>query len=109
MLHTGNIGDVLIRTGEIEEAAKMYARQLTLARQYRERTMEATSYGALGLANRLMKKFDKALGYHTQELTLRQEICDMLGKNLLMLSDVIQISMKTKPISNVYYPTKANK
>lgn len=75
----GNIGDVLIRTGEIEEAAKMYQRQLTLARQYRERTMEATSYGALGLANRLMKKFDKALGYHTQELTLRQEICDMLG------------------------------
>lgn len=57
----------------------MYQRQLSLARQYRERTMEATSYGALGLANRLMKKFDKALGYHTQELTLRQEICDMLG------------------------------
>lgn len=78
---TGNIGDVLIRTGEIEDAAKMYQRQLALARQYRERTMEATSYGALGLANRLMKKFDKALGYHTQELTLRQEICDMLGKS----------------------------
>lgn len=72
---------MLIRTGEIEEAAKMYQRQLALARQYRERTMEATSYGALGLANRLMKKFDKALGYHTQELTLRQEICDMLGKS----------------------------
>lgn len=77
---TGNIGDVLIRTGEIEEAAKMYHRQLALARQYRERTMEATSYSALGLANRLMKRFDKALGFHTQELTLRQEICDMLGK-----------------------------
>lgn len=60
----------------------MYARQLTLARQYRERSYEATSYGALGLANRLMKKFDKALGYHTQELTLRQEICDMLGKEI---------------------------
>lgn len=64
----------------------MYARQLTLARQYRERSYEATSYGALGLANRLMKKFDKALGYHTQELTLRQEICDMLGKEFSTLS-----------------------
>lgn len=42
--------------------------------------MEATSYGALGLAHRLMKRFDKALGYHTQELTLRQEICDLLGE-----------------------------
>lgn len=88
LIETGNIGDVLIRTGEIEEAAKMYQRQLSLARQYRERTMEATSYGALGLANRLMKKFDKALGYHTQELTLRQEICDMLGNLTFEISKV---------------------
>lgn len=78
----GNIGDVLIRTGEIEEAAKMYQRQLTLARQFREQRgpMEATSYGALGLAHRLLKYFDKSLGYHTQELTLRQELCDLLGE-----------------------------
>lgn len=81
----GNIGDVLIRSGEIEEAAKMYQRQLALARQYRERAMEATSYGALGLAFRLMKKFDKALCYHTQELTLRQEINDMLGIIIILL------------------------
>lgn len=71
----------------------MYARQLTLARQYREKTMQATSYGALGLANRLMKRFDKALGYHTQELEIRQEIGDMLGKMLLTFCDVKQFKL----------------
>lgn len=76
----GNIGDVLIRTGEIDEASKMYQRQLALARQTRDRPMEAASCSALGLAHRLLKKFDKALGYHTQELTLRQEMQDLLGE-----------------------------
>lgn len=64
----GNIGDVLIRTGEIDEAGKMYQRQLALARQTRDRPMEAASCSALGLAHRLVKKFDKALGFHTQEV-----------------------------------------
>lgn len=60
--------------------SQMYHRQLGLARQTRERTMEAAACGALGLAHRLLKKFDKALGYHTQELTLRQEMSELLGE-----------------------------
>lgn len=58
----GNIGDVLIKMGETEEAVKMYHRQLGLARSNRERTMEAAACGALGIAHRLLKRFDKALG-----------------------------------------------
>lgn len=58
----------------------MYHRQLGFARQSRERGMEAAACGALGLAHRLLKKFDKALGYHTQELTLRQEMSDLSGE-----------------------------
>lgn len=42
--------------------------------------MEAAACGALGLAHRLLKRFDKALGYHTQELTLRQEMTDLKGE-----------------------------
>lgn len=62
----GNIGDVLIKMGDVEEALKMYQRQLSFARQGRDRGLEATAYGALGLGNRLLRCFDKALGYHTQ-------------------------------------------
>lgn len=48
--------------GEIEEAIKMYHRQLALARSNRDRAMEAAACGALGIAHRLLKKLDKALG-----------------------------------------------
>lgn len=58
----GNIGDVLIKMGEIEEALKMYHRQLALARGNRDRAMEAAACSALGIAHRLLKRFDKALG-----------------------------------------------
>lgn len=67
----GNIGDVLIKMGDVEEALKMYQRQLSFARQGRDRALEATAYGALGLGNRLLRCFDKALGYHTQVCQLR--------------------------------------
>lgn len=40
----------------------MYHRQLALARGNRDRSMEAAACGALGIAHRLIKKFDKALG-----------------------------------------------
>lgn len=76
----GNIGDVLIKIGDLEEAGKMFHRQLGIARQSRERLLEATACAALGLVHRLMKKYDKALGYHTQELTLRQELGDLQGE-----------------------------
>lgn len=58
----GNIGDVLIKMEETEEAVKMYHRQLALARSNRDRGMEAAACGALGIAHRLLKRLDKALG-----------------------------------------------
>lgn len=44
----------------------MYQRQLSFARQGRDRSLEAAAYGALGLGHRLLRCYDKALGYHTQ-------------------------------------------
>ena len=62
----GNMGDVLIKMEQVEEAIKVYQKQLTLSKQSREKTYEATAYGSLGVCHRLSKQFDKALGYHTQ-------------------------------------------
>lgn len=62
----GNIGDVLIKMGDVEEAVKMYQRQLGFARQARDRSLEAAACGALGLARRLQRRLDAALGHHTQ-------------------------------------------
>lgn len=42
--------------------------------------LEASACGALGLGHRLLRRLDKALGYHTQELTLRQELADLVGE-----------------------------
>ncbi|XP_071443187.1 tetratricopeptide repeat protein 28, partial [Hetaerina americana] len=78
----GNMGDALLKMGNAEEAVKMYGRQLALARGggSGDRNLEAAAYGALGLTHRLLRQYDKALGYHTQELTLRQEIGDVRGE-----------------------------
>lgn len=62
----GNIGDVLIKMGDVEEAVKMFQRQLCIARSGRDRSLEAAACGALGLAHRMLRCYDKALGYHTQ-------------------------------------------
>ncbi|KAH9641439.1 hypothetical protein HF086_006055 [Spodoptera exigua] len=59
----GNIGDVLIKMGDA-----------------RDRSLEAAACGALGLARRLQRRLDAALGHHTQELTLRQEAGDAAGE-----------------------------
>lgn len=65
----GNIGDVLMKMKNYDEAVKVYQKQLVLAKQSRDKVLEASAYGALGLAHRLLKCFDKALGYHTQVRT----------------------------------------
>lgn len=62
----GNIGDILIKMNNTEEALKMYHRQFTLARQIRDTNMEAAACSSLGLANRFIKCYDKALSYHCQ-------------------------------------------
>lgn len=62
----GNIGDILIKMNDTEEALKMYHRQFTLARQIRDTSMEAAACSSLGLANRFIKCYDKALSYHCQ-------------------------------------------
>lgn len=48
--------------------------------QANDHSLEAAAYGALGIAHRLMGQYDKALGFHTQELNLRQELTDLRGE-----------------------------
>ena len=48
--------------------------------QANDQSLEAAAYGALGIAHRLIGQYDKALGYHTQELNLRQELNDLRGE-----------------------------
>lgn len=62
----GNIGDIFSKMNDTEEALKMYHRQFTLARQIRDTSMEAAACSSLGLANRYIKCYDKALSYHCQ-------------------------------------------
>ena len=62
----GNIGDCLLKTRELQEAVKVYHKQLQLAKGSREKSLESAAYGNLGLAHRTMKCYDKALGFHTQ-------------------------------------------
>ena len=69
----GNMGDVLIKMDSLEEAIEVYHKQLSLSKQLREKSYEASSYGSLGICHRLTKQFDKALGFHTQELSILQK------------------------------------
>ena len=62
----GNLGDVLMKMKDPSQAVKVYQKQLILAKQSGDKTLEAVAYGALGLCHRQMQCFDKALGYHTQ-------------------------------------------
>ena len=48
--------------------------------QANDQSLEAAAYGALGIAHRLTGQYDKALGFHTQELNLRQELGDLRGE-----------------------------
>lgn len=68
----GNIGDVLMKMNDYEEAVKMFHKQLLLAKQSGDRSLEGSAFAALGLAHRQLRQFDKALGYHTQ-------VCSPLG------------------------------
>jgi hypothetical protein len=63
-----NMGDVLIKLSSLEEAIKVYQKQLTLSKQLQDKGCEASSYGSLGVCHRLLRRFDKSLGFHTQVL-----------------------------------------
>ena len=56
-----NMGDVLIKMNNLEEAIKVYQKQLTLSKQIQDKAFEASSYGSLGVCHRLLKRFDKFL------------------------------------------------
>jgi len=62
----GNIGDVLLKMSNIDEAVKAYQKQLILSKHLKNKKLEAGAYGALGISHRLGKQFDKSLGFHTQ-------------------------------------------
>ena len=61
-----NMGDVLIKMNSLEEAIKVYQKQLTLSKQIQDKMFEASAFGWLGVCHRLLKRFDKSLGFHTQ-------------------------------------------
>jgi quinolinate synthase len=42
--------------------------------------MMASANGALGSAHRVLTQYDKALAYHTQELSIRQDMNDLKGE-----------------------------
>ena len=60
-----NMGEVLIKLSNLEEAIKVYQKQLTLSKQLQDKGSEASSYGSLGVCQRILKRFDKSLGFHT--------------------------------------------
>ena len=62
----GNLGDVLSKMGQGEEAVAVYMKQLGMAKAVRDKGFEDAAYGALGQCHRQEKQFDKALAYHTQ-------------------------------------------
>ena len=62
----GNMGDALMKMSQFDEAVPYYHKQLAAAKQSRDRPLEACAYGALGMAHRVLRQFDKALGFHTQ-------------------------------------------
>lgn len=66
----GNMGDVLIKMDDLQEAIKVYQKQLALSKQIRDKGFEASAYGSLGVCHRILKRFDKSLGFHTQVTTL---------------------------------------
>ena len=61
-----NMGDVLTKMNNHEEAIKVYQKQLALAKQGQDKVSEASAFGWLGVSHRLLKRFDKSLGFHTQ-------------------------------------------
>ena len=61
-----NMGDILTKMNNIEEAVKVYHKQLTLSKQIQDKILEASAFGSLGVCHRLLKRFDKSLGFHTQ-------------------------------------------
>jgi len=62
----GNMGDVLLKMSNIEEALKVYAKQLVLSKQLKNKKLEAVAFGSLGVSHRIAKQLDKSLGFHTQ-------------------------------------------
>ncbi|OQR69498.1 tetratricopeptide repeat protein 28-like, partial [Tropilaelaps mercedesae] len=79
----GNIGDIFIRMGNGQEAIKAYQKQLVLCREESGSTLkhlEASSFSALGACHQQMKAFDRALGFHTQELQIYKELGNLQGE-----------------------------
>ncbi len=62
----GNMGDVLIKMSNVDEALKVFAKQLILSKQLKNKKLEAIAFGSLGVGHRIAKQFDKSLGFHTQ-------------------------------------------
>lgn len=65
-LMMSSIGQKPTKMNNMEEAVKVYQKQLTLSKQIQDKILEASAFGSLGVCHRMLKRFDKSLGFHTQ-------------------------------------------
>ena len=89
-----NMGDVLIKMNNHEEAIKVYQKQLALAKQGQDKVSEASAFGWLGVSHRLLKRFDKSLGFHTQ-------VCRKNCKYAVIRVEPLALPFRTILIANL--------
>jgi tetratricopeptide (TPR) repeat protein len=75
-----NIGAVLFRAGQFEEAIKCYEQSLVIRREVRDRAGEGRVLDNLGTAHYNLGYFEKALAYYRQALVIRREVGDAKGE-----------------------------
>jgi len=75
-----NIGDVLTRMKQINDAMKMFEKQLSLARSLGDVINEANAFQSLGNCQKYAANYEKAILYYKQELMFRQTAGDLQGE-----------------------------
>ena len=95
-----NMGDVLIKMNNHEEAIKVYQKQLALAKQSQDKVSEASAFGWLGVSHRLLKRFDKSLGFHTQVCRKNCKYV-VIRVALLTCNNPLTANVPTRNVNNV--------
>ncbi len=75
-----NIGDVLTRMKQFNDAMKMFEKQLSLARSLGDVVNEANAFTSLGNCQKFAANYEKAILYYKQELMFRQTANDLQGE-----------------------------
>ena len=61
-----NLGEIFVRNSRLDDALRIHNEKLSLAKQSRDKKMEADAYNSLGLYFTLLQNYSKALAYHIQ-------------------------------------------